>query len=276
MENKILDLEKRFQHYYDAVLKNSHLLWEFYYNPGHVSSDNVKVASFWVREYLENMYRIACVYLETQGLNEYLVAFKIKYSSIILDENKATNITSYPLLDGDDFEEMYLIHEWKNFLSPFNLFKQDISKDELLKLKELLKNTNNILKLTGIKVKNEESINGVVRDVLDLYYNNVIAFKEGFFRHSFKNYRPDVIIEEIGVAIEYKLIRKNDEISTKIDELIIDAKRYTGNSFNKKCLAVFCLSNKVTKTNKQIKEDWNKHKFPSNWDLIIINDIVID
>ena len=115
-----------------------------------------------------------------------------------------------------------------------------------------------------------------MREILDLYYDDVIAFSQGYFRHKFENYKPDIIIQELGISIEYKLIRKNTEISKKIDELIIDANRYTGNHKNKECIAVFCLSDSITKTNKQIIEDWNKQSFPENWELIIVRGILID
>jgi len=115
-----------------------------------------------------------------------------------------------------------------------------------------------------------------LREVAKFYFTGVIAYSEGYFVHQFKYYKPDIIIKEFETAIECKLIRENDEIGIKIDELIIDAKRYTGNRNNKMCIAVFCLSKKVSKTKKEIKEDWSNLEFPKNWELVIVPDIDIE
>ncbi|MCI2230239.1 hypothetical protein MC378_13760 [Polaribacter sp. MSW13] len=276
MESELIDLEKKFQHHYSLVRKHSHYLWDFYFGNNGLDNETIDVTSFWVREDLEKMYRIACVYMETLGLNEFLKEFKTKYSEIVLNISEATKIECYPLYDGDTEEEMYLIHEWQNFLSPFKLFKIDKKEDELIKLHQILENTNEILKITNTVVKNEHSINKTIRNFLDLYYGNVVQYSESLFRHKFKSYQPDVILSDEGISIEYKLIRTEKDIGIKLDELLIDANRYVGNHRNKSCIAVFCLSKKITTTKKQIKEDWRKMMFPKSWSFIVISDVEIN
>ena len=211
------------------------------------------------------MFNILCVYFEFLGLKEYMQEFKNRFQGKVEDESEATKI-GYILLEyGDTDEDLDLFIEWRKVLAPFDFFWiNSTQKNELKKVTRILKGTNEILKLTHTIVKNEDSINRIMREILDLYYDDVIAFSQGYFRH------------KLGISIEYKLIRKNTEISKKIDELIIDANRYTGNHKNKECIAVFCLSDSITKTNKQIIEDWNKQSFPENWELIIVRGILID
>jgi hypothetical protein len=141
---------------------------------------------------------------------------------------------------------------------------------------EFLECTNEIIKITKTKVTREEGINAVIRDIAKFYYSDVTVYSEGYFVHQFKHYRPDVIIKEIATSIEYKLIRQDKEIGIKLDELIIDAKRYTGNSRNKFCVAVFCLSQDVKHTKKEITREWNNMHFPNSWELVVITDVKIE
>ncbi len=233
-------------------------------------------SEYWTQEYLHRMYNILCVYFETLNINNYLLEFKQTFFPIISDEKRSTQISSTLLKYGDTDEELYLLIEWKKYLAPFDFFWDREKNKSSKKIIEFLEFTNEILKITNTPVNNEDNINRIVREVANFYYNGVIPFSEGYFVHQFKHYKPDVIIRELKTAIEYKLIRKNDEIGIKLDELIIDAKRYSGNSNNKHCIAVLCLSKDVSKTKKEIKEEWNNLHFPANWEIVIINDVNIE
>lgn len=274
MDSRIEYLEQEFNYYYYEVRKISNHLTDINNGFDITDSEEQRAINFWIHEYLQRMYNILCVYFESLNLHSYLGEFKQKFGAIIIDEKKSTDTSAIPINYGDIEVDLTLFVEWKKFLTPFHFFwdKND-NKEEVEKIIQLIKSTNDILKITKTIVSKEEDINSVMRDILNLYYADVTAYSQGYFRHSFKEYRPDVIIGEIGVAIEYKLIRLNKEIGNKLDELIVDANRYIGSHKNKKCIAVFCLSKKVSKTKKQIKEDWNKMEFPENWSLIIIPDI---
>ncbi|PZO29554.1 MAG: hypothetical protein DCE86_10845, partial [Flavobacteriaceae bacterium] len=193
----------------------------------------------------------------------------------IKDSSKCIEIIQEILRDGDYSEDLYLIIEWKKFLAPFEFFWDSQPKNESRRILEFLECTNEILKTTNTKVFKEDDINTIIREVANYFFNGVSPYSEGYFVHKFKHYRPDVIIKEIETAIEYKLVREDKDIGIKLDELQIDAKRYTGNQNNKYCIAVFCLSQEVKKTKKEIKEEWNNMQFPKNWELIVISDLTI-
>jgi hypothetical protein len=278
LEVKIKFLENEFNFYYKELRGVSRYIFDMYHvgDPDYTDEDDLKYSEYWTHEYFQRMYTILCVYFELLQLNDFLKTFKLQYEDIVKNQKKCIEIASIPLTYGDFDDDFNLLIEWQKFLAPFSFFwnKQNDSK-ESKKINDILESTNEILKLTKTKVTKEEDINTIIRDIFDLYYTDVSSYSQGYFRHKFKHYKPDVIIGELGISIEYKLIRVNKEIGVKIDELIIDANRYTGNIFNKKCIAVFCLSKKVTKTKKQISEEWNKSDFPNNWELIIINDVEI-
>lgn len=279
LETKIKFLENEFNFYYKELRGVSRYLFEIYYNgePDYINQDDLRFSEYWSHDCFQKMYNILCVYFELLQLDDFLKTFKSQFEIIIKNQEKSLEIVSIPLTYGDYDDDFYLVIEWKKFLAPFSFFwnKQTDAK-ESKRINDIIESTNEILKLTKTIVTKEEDINAIIRDIFDLYYTDVSSYSQGYFRHKFKHYKPDVIIGELGISIEYKLIRDNKEIGVKIDELIIDANRYTGNVFNKKCIAVFCLSKKVTKTKKQISEEWNNSDFPDNWELIIINDVEIN
>jgi hypothetical protein len=275
-EERIKYLENEFNLYYKYLRDVSSYILEI--RNGHIDQinrDDKNFSEYWTRENLLRMYHILCVYFEMLGLNAYLKNFKTTYEPILMDKKKAIEISSELLQYGDTDEDLFLILEWKRLLAPFNFFWDRNKVRENKKVLEFLECTSEILKLTKTNVYKEDDINSIVREVAKFYFNGVTVYSEGYFIHQFSHYRPDIIIKEFGIAIEYKLIRKDNEIGAKIDELLIDAKRYSGNPNNKKCIAVFCLSKNVKKTKKEIKEDWKHMHFPENWELVIISEIII-
>lgn len=277
MEEHRTYLEKEFNYYYKNLREVSSYLYDMFYGmEDKIDHERRQFAEYWTHEYFNRMYNILCVYFETLSLSDYLKNFKETFSNIIKDPKETTKMSSVLLKYGDTDDDLYLLIEWKKYLAPFDFFwteKQNNIKDK--KMIDFLECTNEIIKVTKTDIFNEEDINSVIRETARFYFNGVTAYSEGYFVHQFKHYKPDVIIKEFKTAIEYKLIRENKELGIKLDELIIDAQRYTGNHNNKKCIAVFCLSKSVSKTKKEIKEEWNNMKFPKNWELIIINDIEI-
>jgi hypothetical protein len=208
------------------------------------------------------------------ALPEYLKGFKIKFEPIINDPQRSIGISSEILQDGDSVEDLYLILEWQKILAPFEFHWKNEERENHTMI-DFLESINEILKITKTAVYKEESINKVVRDAARLFFNEVISYAEGYFAHQFQHYRPDIIIKELRTAIEYKLIREEKDIAAKLDELLIDAKRYVGNDNNKYCIAVFCLSTRIHRTKKEIRADWKNMKFPQNWELVIVSDVVL-
>jgi hypothetical protein len=280
VKEEILEqLENKFNCCLRELRNSSSYLFELWYGfEDEYSNDRKEACEYWTHEYFCRMYNIICTYLELLSLDNYLNEFKKMYTSKVVDFNQPIKFTTLPCENGDTYDELELLIEWERFLEPFNLFKQNIDKDkeELKKILEFLECTNEIIKYSKNEISKEEDINSVIREVAKFYYNDVLSFSEGYFVHSFKHYRPDIIIREIKTAIEYKLIKSDKDIGIKLDELLVDAKRYTENHHNKFCIAVLCLSQEVKKTKKEIKLDWTKMNFPDNWKLIVIPDVKIE
>lgn len=269
-------LEKQYNYYYDALRGSSSRLYEVNYGIiDYVRGDEDEFAEYWSTIYLRRMYNILCTYFETLGLPTYLSDFKNKFEKIVNDDNEVISFSSVILTYGDQDVDLKLLIEWKDYLAPFDFFWIKDEKENS-KVAAFLRCTNQILKQTKTVVSIEEDINKVIRNVANWYFSGVIAYSRGYFVHEFTHYKPDVIIKEFGTSIEYKLIRNNNEIGRKLDELNVDMLRYTGNSENKNCIAVFCLSTLVTETEKQILEAWDNMKPPSNWQLIVIPDVLVN
>jgi hypothetical protein len=275
LKDRIKNIEEEYNKYYTYLREVSSTLLDIS-NESSNDYEDIEFSKYWTYEYLYRMYNLLCVYLETLGLHDYLRSFKEKFEPVIKDEKKAIEISAVLLKYGDSSEDLLLLIEWKKFLAPFGFFWDKQNEINNRKVIEYLECTNEVLKLTKTKVYKEEDINSIIREVAKLYFNGVTGYSEGYFVQQFKNYKPDIIIKEAGVAIEYKLIREDKDIGIKLDELLIDAKRYTGNHQNKDCIAVFCLSQNIKRTKKEIKEDWNNMEFPKNWELVIVSDIKIE
>lgn len=273
MEERIKFLASEFHMYKREVQEASSSLFHTAFGGGKVDKDENRVSEFWTHEYLFRMYNIICVYFETLGLTIYLKAFQEEFKPIIHSKEEATKFAMYPLYEGDSIDDLKLLLQWEKFLAPFPIFADKQKDEEKKRLHEFLESTNEILKFKGNDVYSEPDINSIILKVLSFFYTEVTQYSEGFFRHKFMHYKPDIIIKDIGVAVEYKLIRQDKDIGLKLDELIIDAKRYTHNNFNKECIAVFCLSRAVKKTKKEVRAEWKRMAFPNNWDLIIISEV---
>lgn len=275
LTERVKYLEKEFIFYYQEVRKASSYLFDI--SNGAIDDFDPTERNFseyWTHEYLYRMYNILCIYFETLRLTEYLNEFKTEYEPIINDKKRTIAISSVILEYGDSADDLYLLIQWKKLLAPFEFFCSK-KKEQNKRVIDFLECTNEILKITNTIVTREDDINSKIREVANFFFNGVKAYSVGYFVHKFNSYKPDIIIQELGVAIEYKLIRKDNEIGIKLDELIIDAKRYSGNHDNKECIAVFCLSTNVKKTRKEIREEWKNMNFPTNWTLIIIPDVNI-
>lgn len=277
MNDRIKYLENEYNSYYKYLREVSSYLFDISYGTiEKVNEEDKKFAEYWTHEYLYRMYNILCVYFETLNLNDFLLNFKSTFEPIIINKEESTKISSILLKYGDTDEDFDLLIKWKKYLAPFNFFWDKRENKENIKLVEFLECTNEILKVTKTEVSIEEDINSIIREIAKFYFNGVMAYSEGYFVHQFKHYKPDVIIKELNTAIEYKLIREDKEIGIKLDELLIDSQRYSGNHNNKNCIAVFCLSDKVRKTKKEIKEEWNNMNFGNNWEIVIINDVHVE
>lgn len=278
-DTKFLEsLEDEFKEYNKLLNEYSGVLYHDYH--GHrQDQDELISAGYWCEKYLVRMYHIASVYLEHQNLLQYLEEFKKSFEPYKVDHSKLLDYDMFPIGHGEFEHEMKIIIEWSNLLSPFNLFGSAEEKEierKSSKLINILKSTNEIIKSTNRTIKNENDINSLIREVCSWFFSGVVSYSDGYFTHKFKNYRPDVIVSEVGVAVEYKLVKHDKDIGNKLDELLIDAKRYSGNSRNRMCIAVFCLTKKISKTKKEIREDWQNIEFPKNWRLIIIPDLAME
>lgn len=266
------DIEIQIMKKFESARRASYFIFENYYNSESVNKEDLRYSKLETWEYLKELYNLICVYFETKKLENYLTNFKSKFEPIICNQESAIKIDSMQFPDGDSTEDLKLIWEWDLILKPFSLFEK-IPKKSKSNLLIVLKNTNDILKSFGIRPKREDDINKKMREVLCWFYPNVIAFTEGYFRHQFSQYKPDIIIKELQTCVEYKLIRDSKNIGLYLNQLVVDSKNYTDNIHNRHCIAVLCIEKSVIVSEIAIIDEWHRLKFPNNWELIIIKDV---
>ncbi len=214
----------------------------------------------------KNLYHHIYIYLEAKGAYRFLELFKSSFDEIIKSPEKTLETEEH---DGQNF--LKRLSDIRLFLSPFMAFDVPLKKEENSEqLQDILKETRLIVKKTNSDVKNEVSVYNAVHWILKLYYPSCRRLNKSRFISQFKNYHPDILIPELNTAIEYKLVRKNENIEKFIDQLKIDATNYKGDNQYEKFIAILCLQG-ISETSKSIRNSWKSKSFPANWELIIVS-----
>jgi hypothetical protein len=250
---ELTSLEKKIQTILDDI-ENRHLSLE-----GYSFEEYDDTLYWWFRE----LYATICVYLELKNLPYFLDQFRSKLEGIINKREKALQ-----QLEHDGFHYYPFVSEVRLFLSPFkrSTLKQDAEKIPS-RLNQILAETNLIVNKTGTKVTNETSVYKCVHWVLQLYYPSCRRRNNARFISQFKSYRPDILIPELRLAVEFKLARPGDNIDNFINQLKVDSENYKGDPEYNKFIAVLCLL-KRHETSKSIDNSWKSKSFPPNWKLI--------
>lgn len=214
----------------------------------------------------ELFYKI-CLFLELKNVPLYYKMFIDKFQPIINDEKKLTKIRG-PLYT-DDEPSMTIHDEFREFLRSFQEFNTDYFKKlEVNKLKQILENTNSIIKNTKTKITNETSIYKPVKWLVEIVYPTTRTLGKARFIKKFTTYHPDILIPEISSAVEYKYIRKGAGIETYLDQIKTDADNYEGDSEYKFFYAIVYFEDKSEINPAGFKQAVIEKKFPDNWTLI--------
>jgi hypothetical protein len=216
---------------------------------------------------LRHLYFHILAYIEAKKLPGYAQTFKEKYGNRLNDEKFLLNDA---ILHPDEDPELIVLHEFATFLAPFKAFNYSQAKqEETNRLIEVLKCTPYILKNTKTNVTNETSIYKAVEWALKLYFPTCRRRNKARFIEQFKIYNPDLLIPELKTAIEYKLIRAGKNIEEYIDQIKVDSANYKDDHQYDNFIAVLCIEDGASATEKNIRSSWAKKQFPNNWELVV-------
>lgn len=223
----------------------------------------------WLKERIKDLYNLIKAYFEVKGLSIYLNDFIKKFEDFV--NNKESKLLQTELLHSEGGDELKVIIDFKRALEPFKAFDYNKShEEEQVKLSNLLKNTDFILKNTLASINNEADIYKQVKWVLGLYYPSCRHVNKASFIKEFSTYHPDILIPELKTAIEYKYIRdKAENIDKYLDAVKIDATNYTEDFRYDHFIAVLYIKDTSIATEQAIHVAWEQKKFPENWRLVI-------
>lgn len=223
----------------------------------------------WIKDKIKDLYRLIKAYLEAKGMTFYLTSFQQQYEHIISDEkfDFFKGVMHHP----DAEFELDVITEFKRHLKAFKAFSYRQEKEaENIRLLNILKHTDHILKNVKAVVETEADIYKQVKWVLGLYYPRCRTTNKAAFVHQFKTYNPDILIPELKTAIEFKYLRtRRENIDNYIDQVKVDATNYTGDPLYENFIAVLYINDTAIATHESIQMAWQQKKFPNNWDLVI-------
>lgn len=268
-QNKITDLLVSLRSdFFDLALlwENEELNHEYLNNLNHLEKKEYIEDSF--KEKSWALYKICMVYFESLQLPQYLNDFK-REMFIQLNEN----LYEIKYSDEDTLPFSITISKFWYYLSPFE-FSQENYLDRLLKnsgilyLENILRNTQTIIDKTDKKPTTEPKLYNVVKFVIESIFPSSQEPSSGFFK-CFKNYKPDILIPELHVAIEYKYASSENELKTQIDQIVADTKGYTGDINYEIFYAVFYVTQDffgLPRFEQAIKE----MDLPKNWKCIYI------
>ncbi len=234
--------------------------------------NNVSPPDWWIDEdsqltlshenMIKSLHNQIICYLDMMKLNRYLDVFINKFSEFP-NTQEAFNGIDFEPSTGEIYNQY--LHELWSFLTPFNFFKNDLSTKQsgIKYLETILKNTAHIIYGMEKKPKSEAQVYKAVKIVIESVFSSSKQGGSNFLKTA-KEFKPDILISELGVAIEYKYAKDETKLKATIEQIAADAKGYTGDKDFNTFYAVFYVTNDFWGKPK-FKEVWEENNFPKNW-----------
>ncbi len=214
-------------------------------------------------ELINTLVKLLLVFFEREGLDNYLEKFK---SDIVdkIDDSYLFEIKFDPELPATS----RIIEDIKGFLLPFSQFdnyseEQQIRKIGIRYLENILNQTSFIIHESGKNPQSEVKVYNQVKIVIESTFPD--SKKAGSnFRKIAKEYKPDILIPELEVAVEYKFANSEEKLIRCIEQILVDVKGYQNDADYKLFYAVFYVTNDFI-GQIRFNEIWKDYSFPRNW-----------
>ena len=216
---------------------------------------------------IQSLHNQIICYFDMHNLNKYLDIFIKKFGEFP-DTDKAINGIDVEPFNGEIYNE-YLHQIWL-FLNPFDFFGSDISIKQSghIYLETILNNTASIIHKMDKQPKSETEVYNSVKVVIESIFPKSKRASSNFLKTA-KEFKPDILIPELGVAIEYKFAKDETKLKATIEQIAADAKGYTGDSEFNMFYAIFYVTKDFWGKPK-FKQVWDDNEFPKNWRAIYI------
>lgn len=238
------------------------------YNDPHEDNGEFKA---WEYLTIKRLYLLIAAYLDLTQSSGLLEIFKSRFEGKIEDEKYMMRTESLPF-DDYDVDPLAIIHEFEDFLMPFEAFSYSPNKNqksELERLSSILGETHHVLEHNNIKPDKEAEVYREIKWLLQFVYPRVLDKSGARVLEKFKSYKPDILVPEVRASIEYKFIREDKKPAEYIDQLYIDAGVYHKDPEYDNFFAVMYFQKNKDYTKESIMQAWIEKQFPSNWMLIL-------
>lgn len=205
------------------------------------------------------------VYLERVVNMRYLAKFEADLRPRMTDPHR---MYKSEYVDGPDELCSTLTPDIRTFLAPFE-FAHSSEIDRLLKvagvryLENILRNTATIILDLKRDPQSEPEVYNAVKPVIYAVFPDAKGAGSNFLKTA-KEYKPDILIPEIRVAVEYKYAQSEKRLKTLIDQICADQKGYSGDSDYALFYAVFYVTADFWGPARFAKA-WEDCGFPKDW-----------
>ena len=215
--------------------------------------------------HIKALINLITAYLERVDNSNYLEKFKAELLPRMTDPKR---IYESEYVDGADELCSVLAPDIATFLAPFE-FAHTSEADRLMRkagvryLENILVNTEKILLDLNATPRTEPKLYNTVKFVIDATFPDAKNAGSNFLKTA-KEYKPDVLIPSLRVALEYKYADKEHKLASQLDAICADQKGYTGDEDYKLFFAVFYVTADFWGM-PRFHKAWSDYKFPSSW-----------
>lgn len=220
------------------------------------------------------IYNLILVFFEKEGLIAYIERTKELIHPRLDNDNELFKVNFDE--ESGDFVNHFLNNIWL-LLSPFEFFNQDsfmelYNRSDIMRLVSILENTDLILHYTKTKSTSEAQIYRPIKSLLKIIYPTTGESKGESFFSITKNYKPDILIPELKVSVEYKFINSKNDIPKSFGEIADDITNYKTES-NAKAYEIFYsvfYFKGVPMTVKRFDKICAEKNMPKEWIPILV------
>jgi uncharacterized protein YfbU (UPF0304 family) len=211
------------------------------------------------------LYISIVYYLDSKDLDQYLKLFLSEFGENPNEPNHRDSF-GYDHYWSDEYYSDFLF-KIRKFLSVFEFFESSTDYYKRLSgiqyLERILRNTASIIHKAKKNPSSETKVYKAVQNIIEAVFPTSMSPRSNFFKTA-KEYKPDILIPELKVAIEYKYSKTEEKLKTTIEQIAADVKGYTGDKDYKLFYAVFFVTEDFWGL-ERFEEVWKEQNFPKNW-----------
>lgn len=211
-----------------------------------------------------SIYLTTVALLDKEQMHIYLKHFYKVFGKNFNERKAAEEFDIETYWTGEPFN--VFLSNIRQFIGPLGIMQDTegyLKLSGIHYLETILKNTDAILYQQKIIPSSETEVYQAVKHVLEAVFPSIKTSKSNFIKTA-KQYKPDILISELSVAIEYKYASNKQQLTKILGQIAEDVKGYTGDDEYQLFYAVIYVTSTFWGADK-FKNAWKDHNFPKNW-----------